>query len=126
MEALFGWPNFFLSSKFKWKVIDKEIAAVLWKVSFIFTLLILGGCASQIPLLIRQPPPENPHFTAVQKDIARYRGSRVRWGGTIASIQNQKETTVIEIVARELGKDGRPKGTDVSPGRFLARVNHFL
>lgn len=126
MKAFCGWPNLFLSGKFKWKVVDKKIAAMLRKVSFILIFLVLGGCASQVPFLIRQPPPENPSFTAVQKDISRYQGSHVRWGGTIANVQNKKETTVIEIVARELGKDGRPKQTDVSPGRFWAHVDHFL
>ncbi|MGR6034451.1 MAG: Slp family lipoprotein, partial [Candidatus Nitrosoglobus sp.] len=67
---------------------------MLWKISFIFTFLTLEGCASQVPLLIRGQPPENPSISAVQEDISRYQGSHVRWGGTIASIQNKKESTI--------------------------------
>jgi outer membrane lipoprotein len=99
---------------------------MLWKISFIFTFLTLEGCASQVPLLIREQPPENPSISAVQEDISRYQGSHVRWGGTIASIQNKKESTIIEIVARKLGDEGRPEDTDRSSGRFWADVNGFL
>ncbi|WP_240761420.1 Slp family lipoprotein [Nitrosococcus wardiae] len=81
---------------------------------------------SQIPSLIRQPLLENPSLHAVREDIAYYRGSEVRWGGAIARIQHQKETTVIEIIAQELGAEGRPKETDLSPGRFLVRIDGFL
>lgn len=97
-----------------------------WRISLAFIFLALGGCASQVPVMIRQPPPESPSLSAVQEDIAHYQGSIVRWGGTIASIQNKTETTIVEIVARELDEQGRPKETDFSPGRFWAQVDGFL
>ena len=36
------------------------------------------------------------------------------WGGTIASVENRKDETWLEIVARELGSSGRPRETDRS------------
>jgi outer membrane lipoprotein len=99
---------------------------MLWKISFIFAFLVLEGCASQVPLLIRETPPENPSLNAVQEDISRYKGSHVRWGGTIASVQNKKDTTIIEIVALKLGDEGRPEEADRSPGRFWALIGGFL
>lgn len=50
----------------------------------------------------------------------------MRWGGTIASVQNRADATWIEIVERELGAYGRPLETDRSEGRFLARFDGYL
>lgn len=51
----------------------------------------------------------------------------VRWGGTIARIENQADQqTMLEIVARPLNGGGRPLHNDRSDGRFLALVPRFL
>jgi outer membrane lipoprotein len=99
----------------------------MWRrIGLAFALLIIGGCPSPLPNLIREAPPEDPSLEAVRGNISRYEGTYVRWGGTIAGIQNKKEFTELEIVARALDKQGRPQATDESPGRFLARVDGFL
>ncbi len=103
-----------------------ERIRVLWRVGVALSLLAAGGCASQVPLLVRQPLPENPSINAVQEDISHYQGGYVRWGGTIARIENKEDHTVLEIVARQLGSEGQPQETDVSPGRFLAHIEEFL
>ncbi len=51
----------------------------------------------------------------------------VRWGGTIASINNQSAgKTRLEVVSRPLYGGGRPIHDDRSDGRFVAIVNAFL
>ncbi|CAB1276005.1 Slp family lipoprotein [Candidatus Nitrosacidococcus tergens] len=99
---------------------------MLKKIALIFTALILIGCESQVPQLIRDQPPKNPSIQAVQADVHRYQGSFIRWGGKIASIHNKKEGTVFEILAQPLGDEGRPVGGDKSDGRFIATVAEFL
>jgi outer membrane lipoprotein len=89
-------------------------------------VFIFAGCASQIPGVIKQPPASNLRLAEVRSDIERFRGSRIRWGGTIAAVENRKTETWIEVVARELDHDGRPKATDRSEGRFLVCVQGFL
>lgn len=52
---------------------------------------------------------------------------RVRWGGTIAAIDNPEDGRgTLEIVARPLAADGRPRHIDVSDGRFIARFDTVL
>lgn len=53
-------------------------------------------------------------------------GQKVVWGGTIARIRNDPESTLLEVVARPLDSRGRPRRTDTSIGRFKAFVNGFL
>ncbi len=106
-----------------------ERIRVLWwvrRVSVVLSFLVAGGCAGQVPLLVRQPLPDNPSISAVREDISHYQGSYARWGGTIARIENKEDHTVLEIVARQLGSEGQPQETDVSPGRFLAHIEEFL
>jgi outer membrane lipoprotein len=53
--------------------------------------------------------------------------SIVRWGGTIARIENQAEQqTMLEIVSRPLSGGGRPIHNDRTDGRFFALVPRFL
>lgn len=51
----------------------------------------------------------------------------VRWGGTIARIENQADQkTLLEIVSRPVKSNGRPIHNDRSFGRFVALVDTFL
>jgi len=88
--------------------------------------MLLGGCASVVPEAIRSAAPGNVQVAAVREQPQLYRGTVVRWGGNIVSTRNERDQTVIEVVARELDSDGRPLGEDRSLGRFLVKVRGFL
>jgi len=89
-------------------------------------LLLLGGCAGNIPLEIREDVPGgSPGINAVRSQVVQYEGSKVRWGGTIAEVENKAAETWLEVVGRELGSYGRPRPSDLSQGRFLARIEGF-
>lgn len=50
----------------------------------------------------------------------------VRWGGTIVESQPETDRTCLEILARELDYELRPRLTDDTRGRFLACREGFL
>ena len=90
-------------------------------------LALLCACASNIPLEIREDiSGEHITLNAVRADVDRYTGHKVRWGGTISSVQNKATDTWVEVVGRRLGSYGRPQVTDQSEGRFLVRIDGFL
>ncbi|MCI0401506.1 MAG: Slp family lipoprotein [Gammaproteobacteria bacterium] len=93
---------------------------------FVITALSLGGCASQVPIEIREPPADNPTIAAVGSDFQGFNGRYVRWGGTIAAVENRTNETDVEVVAHKLDSEGSPYATDDSLGRFIARVEAFL
>ena len=93
---------------------------------FLLATLLSAGCATTVPKEIREPPPDNPALAEVRTATQRFIGAHVRWGGTIASVDNRETETRVEVVARELGRDGRPRETDRSPGRFIAAIDGFL
>ena len=90
-------------------------------------IILLAACASNIPLEIREDiTGENITVNAARSDINRYTGRKVRWGGTIAGVENKASDTWIEVVDRRLGAYGRPLFTDQSGGRFLVHIDGFL
>lgn len=89
-------------------------------------LFTLYACTSAVPELVRTTPEGSPSLPMVISAPERYLNARVRWGGTIANVQNMQGETRVEIVARELAGDGEPKALDRSEGRFIAIFNTFL
>lgn len=92
----------------------------LWVVAAV----TVGACATA-PKTIRTPVAGPPVLAAVQ-NIDRYVGERVRWGGTIVEVENQRTETWLQVVARRLRRDGRPIDSSTTTGRFMAVVPGFL
>jgi len=88
-------------------------------------IALLVACSS-VPENIRKAPEQNPSLAQVRADPHQYQSARIRWGGTIAKVQNMQGETRIEIVARALYDDGEPRNIDQSEGRFIALFNTFL
>ncbi|WP_304412335.1 MULTISPECIES: Slp family lipoprotein [unclassified Thioalkalivibrio] len=92
-------------------------------------LLIVGlgvaGCAS-VPERLGPLPDQRLDLATVRADVAAAAGALVVWGGVVAGVENTDDGTRLEIVARPLGRDARPRETDVSPGRFRVWVDDFL
>jgi outer membrane lipoprotein len=88
--------------------------------------LLLAGCASQVPLLIRQGPADSPTPAEVRVHPGDYRGRTVRWGGLLIATGNLAQATRLTLLARPLTRDGEPALGDASLGRFIAIVPAFL
>ena len=93
---------------------------------FLITLLFLTGCASNLPVELTTPIEGSPQVSEVLQNFDAHKGELVRWGGSIASVENKEDETWVEIVSRELNRSGRPKSSDQTDGRFLAKVSQFL
>jgi len=87
----------------------------------------LSGCATtSTPEAIRKPPPGDPTLAEVRANLSGYLGALVRWGGTIAGIENRAAETWLDVVSRPLDSSGRPRTEGDSTGRFLVKVQGFL
>ncbi|MGH8508347.1 MAG: Slp/YeaY family lipoprotein [Gammaproteobacteria bacterium] len=89
-------------------------------------LSLLGGCASDVPLVIREPLADNPGLADVQSNPKAFVNRRIRWGGSIVSTKSVANKTEVEILAKALGTDGRPEPGDASLGRFIANSGELL
>lgn len=86
----------------------------------------LAGCATQVPVPIREAPAEIAMPAEMRADPARFEGVTVRWGGVITGVENRADHTLVQVLSRPLRNSGRPRETDVSYGRFLARFPGFV
>ena len=90
-------------------------------------LLFLSGCASNIPLEIRQDiTDEYIPVKAASANPEQNEGKAVRWGGKIAGVENNANDTWIEIVGKDLNSWGQPLESDSTQGRFIVRIDGFL
>jgi outer membrane lipoprotein len=88
--------------------------------------VLLGACATPRSDLINTPPPVDLSVAEVRADVSTHVGQRVRWGGSVAGVENRANETWLEIVSRPLDSYGRPRPSDESSGRFIAEVKGFL
>lgn len=88
-------------------------------------IFLFSACASTIPEPVRTPPSGDLDLTTVLGKHDQFDGDAVRWGGTIASVENHEDETWIEIVAHRLSRKGRPLSDYDSEGRFMAVVEGF-
>ena len=85
----------------------------------VFALTVLAaatGCATV-------PQPLQGEFVQVAPSVANQHdatGQRVRWGGTIASVESVSGQTCFQLVARPLDATARPLASDYAAARFLA------
>ena len=94
------------------------------------TLLLIGlyltGCASTIPDLIKQAPKGDIGLDEAQQKPNDFINSNVRWGGSIIEVENLPEKTLIEVLGRQLTKNGRPDASGRSQGRFKISLPGFI
>lgn len=96
----------------------------LWVLA-VLGVTTLGGCATT-PDPVRDADVQPLSVEAVRKAPSEHIGKRVRWGGSIVSVENRADRTVIEVVARPLRDSGAPLITAAGDGRFHALVPGFL
>lgn len=88
-------------------------------------LSLIAACASPVPKGVQEAPQPRLSLAEVRSGPVPV-GARVRWGGTIAKLENRKDETWLEIVERPLANDGEPRMQADTRGRFFARVSGFL
>ncbi len=87
--------------------------------------LLLTACA-MTPPAIRHAPPGDLQLGETRDDVSAHRGTPVRGGGVIVSVENTDNETWIEVLEFKLSRTGEPKRYGPSAGRFLIRVSRFL
>ena len=93
---------------------------------YVILITLFSGCATQVPTAISKIPADNIPVDEVRMDVDKFSGSEVRWGGVISKVENKAARTWVEIVSRELKKNGQPLSDSKSSGRFIASFAGFI
>jgi outer membrane lipoprotein len=86
----------------------------------------LAGCASSVPVTIRDAPATRLSIASAQQEPDRAIGRQVRWGGSIIAVVNLERSTQIEVLSRPLDGDGEPRPAADGLGRFIAELPGFV
>lgn len=91
------------------------------------SLLLMVSACVHIPESLRVEEGEVlTNFQDVRGDGESYNGSLARWGGVIAKIENNTDSTMLEIVHFQLKSSTRPQQKDQTQGRFRVYYQGFL
>ncbi len=91
----------------------------------LISILFLNAC-SNLPHQIQNPPDRDIHLHQVLENNSKFNNQAVRWGGTVIDVQNQEDTTKMQIVYYPLSFFGRPMVNDSAKGRFISTSKMFL
>ncbi len=91
---------------------------------FVHVLFIVA--CSQIPANIKNPPAADIHLQQVLENHNDHQNKPVRWGGTVIDVENNADSTSIQIQYYPLDYYGRPKINKKAHGRFITISQLFL
>jgi outer membrane lipoprotein len=96
---------------------------------FFFMILLfpfLSACAAAISEQAMRDIDPNITFRALIMDPDNYRGKSILVGGQILSTAVKEKETWMEVLQQPLDWQKKPKGGDISEGRFLVHFDGFL
>lgn len=100
--------------------------SILRSALILLVVFLLNGCALDAYSPVSNPEFKGPALKTVRANPEAFVDTRVRWGGSIARVENRSDETLVEIVEHPLRRYGRPQTSYQSEGRFVARIPGFL
>jgi len=88
--------------------------------------MALSGCAGVISKEVRSEAEPLASFAELRDAPERFQGKTVILGGEIIETRNRADATTLVVLEKPLDSSDRPKDTDASGGRFLARFSEYL
>lgn len=95
------------------------------KLYHLFPLLLLSACAG-LPSPIANAPASDVSYQQASLDPNSFKEVAVRWGGLIIDVENDENTSLLQIVSYPLDFTGRPQLYKAGEGRFVIRSSEFL
>lgn len=93
---------------------------------FSFALLFLLGACSSMPPVIRDFPAVDIPYQLVSQNTDSYQGTPVRWGGTVIEVENEADSSLVQVLYYPLDRHGYPRTSQTGEGRFAVKTNEFL
>lgn len=88
-------------------------------------LLMLSACGSMPPVIRDFSVVDMPYQLANQ-DTNSYLGTPIRWGGTVIEVENEADSSLVQILYYPLDRNGFPQTNHTGEGRFAIRTSDFL
>lgn len=86
---------------------------------------LLSACTS-MPPEIRNFPAVNTPYHLINQNVDSYKDASVRWGGTVIEVENEANSSLIQILFYPLDRNGYPQTDKSGEGRFAVETSEFL
>jgi len=78
-------------------------------------------------------PPDIKNFSAtdipyqlIAQNTDAYKDTPIRWGGTVIEIENETDSSLMQVLFYPLNRHGYPQTNQPGEGRFAVRTSEFL
>ncbi|HRQ05781.1 MAG TPA: Slp family lipoprotein [Nitrosomonas halophila] len=93
--------------------------------SLLLCLILLSACISPSPN-IRDIPAEPAPYTLISQATETYIDTQLRWGGTVIDVENEIDSSLMQVLFYPLDANGYPQTNEPSQGRFAIKTSKFL
>jgi outer membrane lipoprotein len=89
------------------------------------SLLLLGACTGMPPDL-RDFSATTVPYQLINQNINAYKDTPIRWGGTVITIENEADSSLMQVLFYPLNRHGYPQTNQAGKGRFAVQTSEFL
>lgn len=87
--------------------------------------LFLSACAG-LPPTMKDIPVVNISYSQASQNINSYKDASVRWGGIIIEVENEPDSSLVQVLFHPLDSYGRPQLNKPGEGRYVIKSTEFL
>ena len=87
--------------------------------------LLLSACAG-LPSAVKDVPVVDIPYSQASQNISNYKDASVRWGGVIIDVENEQDSSLVQVLFYPLDSYGRPQLNKPGEGRFVIKSPEFL
>lgn len=91
----------------------------------LYSVLLLSACTSMPPDIRNFSATDIPYQLIAQNTDA-YKDTPIRWGGTVIEIENEADSSLMQVLFYPLNRHGYPQTDQPGEGRFAVRTSEFL
>ena len=95
------------------------------KLYLLLICLLLSACAG-LPSALKDVPVADIPYGQASQSINSYKDASVRWGGVIIDVENEQDSSLVQVLFHPLDSYGRPQLNKPGEGRFVIKSTEFL
>lgn len=103
-----------------------RIMSIGYKRVCLFSVCLLLDACSTLPPAFEDKKIADLSYDRVSKNIEKHKNTMVRWGGVIIDVENDEDSSLLQVLYYPLDYYGRPKTDQLSKGIFLLKSPELL
>jgi len=92
----------------------------------LFLLSVMIAACVHLPPGIENPPPYDLAYHEALTRIKNVDTAPIRWGGVIVGVENQQDSSLVQVLYYPLSRHGKPQIENAPLGRFVFKTAEFL